>query len=271
MKILITGGSGFIGTHLINRLLNDGHEIYNIDKISSPALPDHRQKIIDILDIDINNSIFKNIDCIIHLAAMVSVPKSFDDPVNCFGNNTFLTIKMLSAAKLHNIKKFIFSSSAAVYGNKEGAVSETDVTEPNSPYGLDKLVSEKYIQMYCQLWGIDYLILRLFNVYGQGQNLEYAGVITAFNLATQRKHPLIIYGDGEQTRDFINVNDVCNYLAKLLTVNIKNETFNIGTGQSISINSLAKQFNSPIIYKEPRKEVRNSRANINKLIKFLNA
>jgi len=265
MRILITGGSGFIGTHLINRLLNDGHEVYNLDKIPSPALPDHRQKIIDILDIDIKDSIFNDKDCIIHLAAMVSVPKSFDDPVNCFGNNTFLTIKMLSAAKLHNIKKFIFSSSAAVYGNKEGAVSETDVTEPNSPYGLDKLVSEKYIQMYCQLWGIDYLILRFFNVYGAGQNPQYAGVITAFNIAAQKKEPLVIYGDGEQTRDFISVNDVCNYISRLSILMVKNEIFNIGTGNSISINSLAKQFGNNIIYKEARKEVRNSCANISKI------
>ena len=265
MRILITGGSGFIGTHLINRLLNDGHEVYNLDKIPSPALPDHRQKIIDILDIDIKDNIFNDKDCIIHLAAMVSVPKSFDDPVNSFGNNTFLTIKILSAAKLHNIKKFIFSSSAAVYGDKEGTVSETDSTEPNSPYGLDKLVSEKYIQMYCQLWNIDYLILRLFNVYGIGQNLEYAGVITAFNLAKQKNESLIIYGDGEQTRDFISVSDTCNHISNLINKNIKNEIFNIGTGNSISINTLAKQFGNDIIYKEAKKEVRHSCANITKI------
>jgi UDP-glucose 4-epimerase len=269
MKILITGGSGFIGTHLINRLLNDGHEIYNLDKIPSPALPDHRQKIIDILDIDIKDSIFNDKDCIIHLAAMVSVPRSFDDPVNSFGNNTFLTIKILSAAKAHGIKKFIFSSSAAVYGSKEGTVAETDSTEPNSPYGLDKLVSEKYIQMYCQLWGIDYLILRFFNVYGVGQNPQYAGVITAFNIAAQKKEPLIIYGDGEQTRDFISVQDICNHISKLIHKNINNEIFNLGTGQSISINSLAKQFGNDIIYKEAKKEVRHSCANIQKLSQFL--
>ncbi len=172
-------------------------------------------------------------------------------------------------AKLHNIKKFIFSSSAAVYGNKEGAVSETDVTEPNSPYGLDKLVSEKYIQMYCQLWGIDYLILRFFNVYGAGQNPQYAGVITAFNIAAQKKEPLVIYGDGEQTRDFISVNDVCNYISRLSILMVKNEIFNIGTGNSISINSLAKQFGNNIIYREARKEVRNSCANISKLSNIL--
>jgi UDP-glucose 4-epimerase len=99
-------------------LSSDGHDVYNLDKVISTALPSDKQKIIDILDIDINDSIFNNKDCIIHLAAMVSVPKSFDDPVNCFGNNTFLTIKILSAAKLHGIKRFLFSSSAAVYGNK---------------------------------------------------------------------------------------------------------------------------------------------------------
>lgn len=268
MRILITGGSGFIGTHLINKLSSEGHDIYNLDKVISAALPSDKQKIIDILDIDVNDNIFKGINCIIHLAAMVSVPKSFDDPVNSFGNNTFLTIKILSAAKLHGIKQFLFSSSAAVYGNKEGTVSETDSTEPNSPYGLDKLVSEKYIQMYCQLWGIDYLIFRFFNVFGQGQNPQYAGVITAFNLALQRKEPLIIYGDGEQTRDFISVNDVCNHISNLLNKQVKNEVFNIGTGNSISINTLAKQFGNAIIYKEAKKEVRHSCADMSKIKNF---
>ena len=265
MRILITGGSGFIGTHLIKKLSSDGHDIYNLDKINSPALPPDKQKIIDILDIDVNDVFFDNIDTIIHLAGMVSVPKSFEDPINSFGNNTFCTIKLLSAAHLHKIKKFIFSSSAAVYGSKEGAVSETDITEPNSPYGLDKLASEKYIQMYCQQWGIDYLIFRFFNVYGEGQNPQYAGVISAFNVAAQKKNPLIVYGDGEQTRDFISVNDVCNYVSRLIITVVKNEIFNVGTGNSISINSLAKQFGSHIIYKEAKKEVRHSCANINKI------
>lgn len=269
MRVLITGGSGFIGTYLINKLSSDGHDVYNLDKIHSPALPADKQKIIDILDIDVNDAFFNNIEVIIHLAGMVSVPRSFEDPINSFGNNIFCTIKLLSAANIHKIKKFIFSSSAAVYGSKEGTVSETDVTEPNSPYGLDKLTSEKYIQMYCQQWNIDYLILRFFNVYGQGQNPEYAGVITAFNIAAQNKQPLIIYGDGEQTRDFISVNDVCNYISKLINASAKNEIFNVGTGNSISINSLAKQFNSNIIYKEMKKEVRHSCANINKIKNLL--
>jgi len=201
---------------------------------------------------------------------MVSVPKSFEDPVNSFGNNAFLTIKMLKIAKQHNIKKFFFASSAAVYGDKEGTVNETDITEPNSPYGLDKLVSEKYIRMYTQLWNVDHIILRFFNVFGEGQNPQYAGVITAFNIAAQNQQPLIIYGDGEQTRDFISVNDICNYISKLISIDVKNETFNIGSGKSISIKTLAKQFGNNIIHKEARKEVRYSCANINKLINFLN-
>lgn len=266
MRIIVTGGSGFIGKHLINRLINDNHDVYNLDKIINPLLDINKQKITDIYDINVNDNFFDNIDCIIHLAAMVSVPRSFEDPVKSFGDNVFLTIKLLSAAHLHGIKKFVFASSAAVYGDKEGSVSEIDETIPNSPYGLDKLTCEKYIQMYCQQWNIDHLILRLFNVYGQGQNPEYAGVITAFNNAIKNNQPLTIYGDGEQTRDFISVNDVCNYISKFISAEIKNEIFNIGTGNSISINSLAKQFSKNIIYKDARKEVRNSCANIQKLL-----
>ena len=265
MRVLITGGSGFIGTHLIKKLLSDGHDIYNVDKVHSRALPPDKQKTIDILDIDVDDSFFIGMDAIIHLAAMVSVPKSFEDPVNSFGNNAFLTVKMLKIAKQHNIKKFFFASSAAVYGDKEGTVSETDITEPNSPYGLDKLVSEKYIRMYTQLWNVDHIILRFFNVFGEGQNPQYAGVITAFNIAAQNQQPLIIYGDGEQTRDFISVNDICNYISKLISIDVKNETFNIGSGKSISIKTLAKQFGNNIIYKEARKEARHSCANIEKI------
>ena len=102
-------------------------------------------------------------------------------------------------------------------------------------------------------------------MYGEGQNPQYAGVISAFNVAAQKKEPLIVYGDGEQTRDFISVNDVCNYISKLIITVVKNEIFNIGTGNSISINSLAKQFGRHIIHKEAKKEVRHSCANTNKI------
>ena len=265
MKIIVTGGSGFIGKHLINRLINDNHDVYNLDKIHNPLLEINKQKITDLYDINVNDNFFDNIDCIIHLAAMVSVPRSFEDPVKSFGDNVFLTIKLLSAAHVHGIKKFMFASSAAVYGNKEGVVSENDITEPNSPYGLDKYTCEKYIQMLCGIYNINYNIFRFFNVYGEGQNPEYAGVITAFNNAAKNNQPLIIYGDGEQTRDFIYVNELCDIISKIIDKNIINEVLNIGTGNSFSINSLAKQFSNNIIYKEARKEVRHSCANISKI------
>lgn len=269
MKILITGGSGFIGKYLVNKLLNDGHDVYNLDKIPNPNIHSNKQKITDLYDINVNDNFFNNIDCIIHLAAMVSVPRSFEDPIKSFGDNVFLTIKLLSAAHLHGIKKFVFASSAAVYGDKEGSVSENDETIPNSPYGLDKITCEKYIQMYCQQWNIDYLIFRFFNVYGEGQNAQYAGVISAFKKAAANNESLIIYGDGNQTRDFIHVTHICEILSKMIILTVKNEVFNLGSGQSISINDIAKQFSNNIIYKEARKEVRHSCANVSKTKKYI--
>lgn len=269
MKILITGGAGFIGKHLTNCLLQNGHDIYCIDKIENNLLTPDKQKIIDIIDVDVNDSFFDKIDICIHLAALVSVNKSIEKPIDSFGNNAFLTVKMLEICRRHNIKKFIFSSSAAVYAEKDTAISEDDPLNPITPYALDKYVAEKYIQLYSKLWNINYLILRFFNVFGNGQNPEYAGVITAFNMAKQKNEPLVIYGDGEQTRDFIKVEDVCNHILSLINKNINDEIFNIGTGNNISINELAKQFNSPIIYKEARKEVRYSTANIEKLQKII--
>jgi len=269
MKILITGGSGFIGKYLVNKLLNDGHDVYNLDKIPNPNIHSIKQKIIDLYDINVNDNFFDNIDCIIHLAAMVSVPRSFEDPVKSFGDNVFLTMKLLSAANLHGIKKFVFASSAAVYGDKEGKVNESDITIPTSPYGLDKLTCEKYIQMYCGIWNINYLIFRFFNVYGEGQNSQYAGVITAFKKAAANNESLIIYGDGNQTRDFINVNILSDVLSKIIVKNVSNEIFNLGTGNSISINDVAKQFSNNIIYKEARKELRHSCADVSKISRFL--
>lgn len=272
MRLLITGSSGFIGTHLISHLKKQNHEIYCIDKVGNNSTAADQTKIIDLLDISDTDEFFnKKFNAVIHLAAMVSVQQSFNDPVNSFAANIFLTIKMLKICKNFNIPKIIFASSAAVYGNKEGKVNENDITEPVSPYALDKLTSEKYIQMYCQLWNINYLILRFFNIYGSGQNPEYAGVITAFNRAKANNQPLTIYGDGNQTRDFYDVTSLCDNINKLLSKNINNEVINMGTGNSISINDVARQFNSQIIYKEARKEVRHSCADITKLNNLLNS
>jgi UDP-glucose 4-epimerase len=270
MRILITGGSGFIGTHLSNLLIKYGHDVYNIDKKINNNISPDKQKIIDLIDINVkDNFLDQKFDICIHLAALVSVQASIEDPIESFGNNVFTTLKVLDICKKNNIKKIIFSSSAAVYAEKNTPIVEEDAKNPVTPYALDKLTSEQYIQMYCGLWNIDYLIFRFFNVFGEGQNPEYAGVITAFNLAKQKNQPLIIYGDGEQSRDFIRVDHLCQYIIALINKNINNEIFNLGSGENITINNLAKQFGNDIIYKEARKEIRYSCANVEKFKKIL--
>ena len=270
MRVLITGGSGFIGSHLSNILIKYGHDVYIIDKKRNNFLAPDKQKTIDLIDINVNDAFFaQSFDMCIHLAALVSVQKSIEDPVDSFGNNVFTTLKVLDICRKHNIKKLLFSSSAAVYAEKNSPIVEDDPKNPVTPYALDKLTCEQYIQMYCSLWNINYLIFRFFNVFGEGQNPEYAGVVSAFNIAKQKNEPLIIYGDGEQSRDFIRVDHLCQCIVGLINKNINNEIFNLGSGENITINNLVKQFGNNIIYKEARKEIRYSCANIDKFKNFI--
>lgn len=276
MKILVTGGSGFIGKRLISYLStdNEDNDIYNLDLVKSPSLPDEKQRIENLVETNVKESFFDGFDMVIHLAAMVSVQKSIKDPINSFDNNVRATLKALEICRFHNIKQIVFSSSCAVYGykerlvgNNEGIFSEDCNANPVTPYGLDKLTSEKYIHLYSQIYGINYLICRFFNVYGEGQNPKYAGVISLFQKAKENNLPLVIYGDGEQTRDFIYVENVVRTVCALIDKPMKampNQIFNVGSGRSISINQLAEKFSNNIIHKEARKETRHVWADIRK-------
>lgn len=245
-KILITGGLGFIGSHITNKLL-DNNEIVVVDnqstgKISNLNNPEHINLTLinqDLKKLDFNN-VLKDVDYVFHLAAMLSVPLSVKDPLRCNSENVENTVKLLNACVKNNVKKIIFSSSSAVYGdNSNLPLKETEILLPSSPYAASKACCEMYLKSFHESYGFDYVSLRYFNVFGpkQDKNSPYAAVIPNFiNKILMNEQPEI-YGDGEQTRDFVYVDDVANANIKACVSNF-NGIVNVASGNSISINYL---------------------------------
>ena len=216
MKILVTGGAGFIGRYLTEHLLKN-NEITIYDDLSSSTgekispLINKGVKFVkgDILDFKLLSESSKNFDIIIHLAAKSDVSESVIHPEITTSVNLNGTINVLKCCAQNKIKKIIFASSAAVYGNcKDLPITEESKTEPLSPYGASKLSAENEIKRYASEFGFDAIILRMFNVYGVGQNDLYSGVISVFLKNIAQNKPLVIYGDGEQTRDFVSIYDI---------------------------------------------------------------
>lgn len=254
-NILITGGLGFIGSHVVDCFIENGHNVWVVDNGSSLNSGYRNNKAIYIKE-DIRSDklegIFQNthFDFCIHLAAQASVTSSVKDPINDASINILGSINIINLCKKYNCTKIIVASSAAVYGNpKYLPVDEEHPTEILSPYGLSKLTMEKYIQ----LSGVPYIICRFSNVYGERQNaFGEAGVVSIFSDAMLNGKDVFIDGNGEQSRDFIYVKDVANILYEICSSEIKNETFNISTNTSCTINELFKIMSKIYVYnKEP--------------------
>ena len=250
MKILITGGMGFIGLYLVDYLLKKGNEITVLDnfsnsnKTSIKRIQNKNLKIIegDIRKIeDIVNSI-KNQEVVIHLAAKISVNESIENPNETFDVNVNGTKNILKACEENNIKKLIVASSAAVYGENISQIKlkEISKTSPISPYGESKLLMENEIKKFqLKNSNLECIILRFFNIFGNGQSSEYAGVITKFIEKISKNESIEIFGDGLQERDFISIYDVIESIFNAM-INGTNGTYNIGSGKTITINDLAK-------------------------------
>ncbi|MHA1238023.1 MAG: GDP-mannose 4,6-dehydratase [Candidatus Odinarchaeia archaeon] len=287
MKILVTGGCGFIGSHLVKALASKGYEITVLDNLYKGDIRKLKEveKNVEIVIGDIRdgktvNSLVSQSDIIFHLAAQVSVVESIRNPVFDAETNIIGTINLLKSASQHDCKLFVYFSSAAVYGNpREIPIKESHPTNPLSPYGVSKFSGEKYCKMFYETLGLPVVILRLFNVYGIGQNPEspYSGVITKFVYKALKNEPLTIYGDGMQTRDFIYVNDVTEVCSRLLEKNnVIGETFNVASGTETSIKTLAEKIislsnsKSHIEFVPPRPgEIKRSLADVTKLKKVL--
>ena len=247
-NVLITGGAGFIGSNLAEYLLEKGHNITIIDDLSTGSRKNLSKIINDInfIEADIRDNaiiedICKNIDGIVHLAAVSSVALSVEKPLYCNEVNIDATLNLLNTARDYDICKFVFASSSAVYGNPPGdiLVSEKNKTFPLTPYAVSKLTGEMYCQVFTELYSLCAISLRLFNVYGARQNprSEYSAVIPKFIDSIANNTSPTIYGDGYQTRDFIYIKDVISAIELALKMD-RTGVYNIASGSSYSINEL---------------------------------
>jgi len=249
MKVLVTGGAGFIGSHLVRQLLAAGHEVTVLDNVSTgdwghvPAGCEEWE--MDIRSQEIIPRIMKaRFDAIVHLAAQTMVNVSIDDPAFDAMQNIAGTVNVLEAARKSEVGRVIFASTAAGYGD----VAETDLPikeqqalQPMSFYGLSKVTVEKYLAMYKEVFGLDYVVLRFANVYGERQgDTGEGGVISIFAKKVAAGKGITIYGDGEQTRDFIYAGDIAAGICAALTTDKVNAVYNLSTCTETSLNELVK-------------------------------
>ena len=252
-KAIVTGGAGFIGSNLVDKLINMGVEVHIIDDLSTGFKKNINPKAIfhkmDISEIDSRHNYyeFKDTDVIFHCAALARVQPSIEDPVSFDKINIGGTLRLLKLAHDLKVKRFVYSASSSCYGNnKNFPTPETESTNPLSPYGLQKYVGEQYCKMFSEVYNLDTVSLRYFNVYGERMNLEgaYKLVIAIFADQMLKGKPLTINNNGEQRRDFTYVGDVvnANILAATHNKRLDGEVFNIGNGDNYSVNELADMF-----------------------------
>lgn len=275
IKVLVTGGAGFIGSNLVDLLLERGFEIIVLDNLSSGYVENVHPKVhfvqADVRDEEIVRSCAEGCALIFHLAASVGNARSIAQPLNDAAINVLGTVNVLEAARDSGIERVIFSSSAGIFGElKTLPIAEDHPQEPDSPYGVSKLAAEKLCLVYNKLHGMRNVCLRYFNVYGPRQRYDaYGNVIPIFANRILKGLPLTIYGDGQQTRDFVDVRDVAAAnLQAALTPSLSG-VFNIGSGSRVSINDLGGIMQEVAgivvgaIYAPPRPgDVRDSLANI---------
>ena len=275
MKYVVTGGAGFIGSNLVDKLLSEDHQVIildnlstgNIDNLSKQSRESFIYKDIAMALPQELNRICEDVDGIFHMAAIPSVQFSVEKPVSTINANLISTVKMLEVAKKHSIK-FVYSGSSSCYGDaNKSPTNENETIKPLSPYALNKYQGEEYCKLYSDIYNINTICLRYFNVYGCRMTCTgaYRSVLSVFLQAYYDKKPFNIINDGTQTRDFIHVSDVAGANICAMNTDIKAEMpFNIGSGENYSVNDIADMFGAEKIYGEKRTEPKNSLANISR-------
>jgi UDP-glucose 4-epimerase len=276
-RAVVIGGAGFIGSYVVRELLQNKYEVVVIDNLSTGShdrLPDEVELIIE--DVRNYEALLKHIqkdDIIFHLAALVSVPLSLEKPWEAHEINIRGTYNVFEACRVAHVKGIIFSSSASVYGNQEGLVSEMSQAQPETPYGLHKLMGEQLATLYSSCFLIPTVSLRYFNVYGKGHHEtgSYAPAIAKFLKQKREGVPVTITGDGLQMRDFVHVRDVAraNVASIQLLASPSNTILNVCTGESFSIKDIAEKIHNEITYIPARQEIKRSLGSNEKIMKLL--
>lgn len=285
LPILVTGGAGFIGSNLVDCLLAKGYAVRVLDdlsmgKRSNLPLDNSRLELVvgSVADAPLVSQAVAGCQAVVHLAAVASVQASVDDPVATHQSNFVGTLNVCEAMREHGVKRVLFASSAAVYGNNgDGqAVDEDTPKAPLTPYAVDKLASEQYLEFYRRQHGLQPAIFRFFNIFGprQDPSSPYSGVISIFIQRAQQGLPISVFGDGEQTRDFFYVGDLIDLLVQALELPTAQEgAVNVGLNRAISLNQLLQHIGEvvgglpPVTYGPARAgDIRHSRANNQRLL-----
>jgi UDP-glucose 4-epimerase len=282
MRVLISGGAGFIGSHLAQALLDLGHDVRVLDNLSSGKrenLPQHPHLELiegDVRDVPTVERAAQNIDIIFHLAAVASVAASTADPLGTHGSNFLGTLNLLEASRRHGVRRFLYASSAAVYGDTAVLpVSEDIAPRPLSPYAADKLAGEHYLGFYGRGFGLRWTAFRFFNIYGprQDPSSPYSGVISIFTERIRQSQPVTIFGDGMQTRDFVYVSDLVEVLVlAMANARAEEQVLNVGRGEECTLLEMLGDFERLSgrrvqRHHEPSRvgDIRRSRADVTRL------
>jgi UDP-glucose 4-epimerase len=287
-RVLVTGGAGFIGSNLIPLLLDANNSVTIFDNLSTGKLenlsnvrlhPNFKFVQGDIRDPQSLSEALQNVDTVIHLAAVIDVSASVIDPISTNEINVAGTLNVLQESKNNGVKKIVFASSTAVYGDTKALPIKEDTSlKPISPYAASKAAGEAYCSAFANCYNLETVALRFFNVYGpRNENSPYSGVITKFLRKAVNNEPLIIEGDGKQTRDFIHVSDIARaIMAALESIGLKGEVFNVCTGSPTSVNQLVEALKEvtrrklQVIHNSPRiGDIRNSYGDSTKATKKL--
>ena len=284
LKTIVTGGAGFIGSHLVDRLLADGHEVIVIDNFSNGRrenLEQHKNnKKLKIIDADVANfqkiePHFKGVEWVFHLAALADIVPSIKDPLKYYRSNVDGTVSVLEASRMHNIKRFVYTASSSCYGIPDNyPTKESDEIRTEYPYALTKYVGETCTLHWGKVYKLPVVSLRLFNAYGPRSRTTgtYGAVFGVFLAQKLAGKPFTVVGDGNQTRDFTFVSDIAEAFIAAAKSNVKNEIINIGTGAPQSVNKLVELLGGKEVTHIPKRpgEPDHTKADITKAKKLLN-